>query len=72
MKMSDYDENTRVLIEAGVIPGPLAEPYNRVIEDLSAEEVEALISVKARLDEVNREFSGGGGETSFIGMVVPL
>ena len=71
MKMSDYDENTRVLIEARVIPGPLAEPYNRVIEDLSAEEVEALISIKARVDEVNREI-GGGGEASFMGMVVPL
>jgi hypothetical protein len=71
MKMEDYDENTRVLIEARVIPGPLPEPYGRVIESLSAEEVEALISIKARLDEANQDF-GGGGEVGFMGMVVPL
>jgi hypothetical protein len=69
MKMEDYDENTRVLIEARVIPGPLPEPYDHVIEGLSAEEVEALISVKARLDEANQNY---GGEAGFIGMVVPL
>jgi hypothetical protein len=71
MTVEDYDENTRVLIEARVIPGPLPEPYGRVIEALSAEEVEALISIKARLDEANLEM-GGGGEVGFMGMVVPL
>lgn len=60
-------ENTRVLIEARVIPGPLPEPYNKVIEELSSDEVEALISIKARLDD-----AAGGGDTGFIGMVVPL
>jgi hypothetical protein len=69
--MKDSDENLRVLVEARVIPGPLPEPYNRVIEDLSSEEVEALISIKARLDEANRQF-GGGGEVGYMGMVVPL
>jgi hypothetical protein len=64
-------ENTRVLIEAGVIPGPPPPPYDRVIEDLSAEEVEALISIKARFDEANQNF-GGGGNAGFIGMVAPL
>jgi hypothetical protein len=68
--MKDSGENTRVLIEARVIPGPLPEPYDRVIEELSSEEVEALISIKARLDEANVAF--GGGDVGFIGMVVPL
>lgn len=63
-------ENTRVLIEARVIPAQLPEPYNTVIEDLSSEEVEALISIKARLDQANENL--GRGETGFIGMVVPL
>jgi hypothetical protein len=69
--MKDPGENTRVLIEARVIPGPLPEPYDRVIEDLSSDEVEALISIKARLDEANEQF-GGGGDAGFIGMVLPL
>jgi pilus assembly protein TadC len=68
--MSESGENTRVLIEARVIPGPLPEPYGKVIEDLSSEEVEALISIKARLDEANEAL--GRGEAGFIGMVVPL
>ena len=67
----DYGENMRVLIEARVIPGPLPEPYERVIEKLSAEEVEALISIKARFDEAN-ENMGGSGDAGFIGMVIPL
>jgi hypothetical protein len=67
----DYGENTRVLIEARVIPGPLPKPYDQVVEDLSAEEVEALISIKARLDEAN-ESLGGSGDAGFIGMVLPL
>ena len=69
--MDDYGENTRVLIEAGVISGPASEPYDKVIEDLSAEEVEALISIKARLDKANKDF-GGSGDAGFIGPVVPL
>jgi hypothetical protein len=68
--MSESGENTRVLIEARVIPGELPEPYGRVIEELSSEEVEALISIKARLDKANEEY--GGGDAGFIGMVVPL
>jgi hypothetical protein len=68
--MKESGENTRVLIEARVIPGPLPEPYDRVIEELSSEEVEALISIKARLDQANEAF--GGGDVGFIGMVVPL
>lgn len=68
--MSESGENTRVLIEARVIPGPLPEPYDKVIEDLSSEEVEALISIKARLDQANEAV--GRGEAGFIGMVVPL
>ena len=71
MRQDDYGENTRVLIEARVIPGPPPPPYDRVIEDLSAEEVEALISIKARFDEANQDF-GGGGDAGFIGMVAPL
>ena len=51
--MTESGENTRVLIEARVIPGQLPEPYDRVIEELSSEEVEALISIKARLDKAN-------------------
>jgi hypothetical protein len=58
------------LIEARVFPGPLPEPYGKVIEDLSAEEVEALISIKARFDEANQGV--GRGDSGFIGMVVPL
>jgi hypothetical protein len=68
--MKESGENTRVLIEARVIPGPLPEPYDRVIEELSSEEVEALISIKARLDQANEAY--GGGNVGFIGMVVPL
>jgi hypothetical protein len=68
--MKESGENTRVLIEARVIPGPLPEPYDRVIEELSSDEVEALISIKARLDQANEAF--GGGDVGFIGMVVPL
>ena len=71
MKQDDYSENTRVLIEAGVLPGPPPPPYDRVIDDLSAEEVEALISIKARFDQANQDL-GGGGDAGFIGMVVPL
>ena len=67
----DYSENLRVLIEACVIPGPLPPPYDRVIDELSAEEVEALISIKARLDEAHQNF-GGGGHAGFIGLVAPL
>jgi hypothetical protein len=63
----DYGENTRALIEARVIPGPLPEPYDRVIEDLSSDEVEALISIKARMDEAS-----GSGDAGFVGMVIPL
>jgi len=69
--MKDADENMRVLIEARVIPGPLPEPYDRVINDLSSDEVEALISIKARLDEANQQY-GGGGDVGYMGMVVPL
>jgi hypothetical protein len=68
--MSDSGENTRVLIEARVIPGPLPEPYDKVIEELSSEEVEALISIKARFDDANQAL--GRGDAGFIGMVVPL
>jgi hypothetical protein len=68
--MEETGENTRVLIEARVIPGPLPEPYGKVIEELISEEVEALISIKARLDQANEDF--GGADVGFIGMVVPL
>jgi hypothetical protein len=71
VKQDDYGDNTRVLIEAGVISGPPPPPYDQVIDDLSAEEVEALISIKARFDQANQDF-GGGGDAGFIGMVVPL
>jgi hypothetical protein len=67
----DESENTRRLIEAGVIPGPLPEPYNRVVESLDGDEVDALITVKQRLDEANEEL-GGPGDVGFMGMVVPL
>jgi hypothetical protein len=67
----DYGENTRTLIEARVIPSELPKPYDRVIEELSAEEVEALISIKARFDEANQDL-GGSGDAGFIGMVLPL
>lgn len=69
--MDDYGENTRVLIEAGVIPGPPPEPYGQVIEDLSSEEVEALISIKARFDTANQDV-GVSGDAAFIGFVIPL
>jgi hypothetical protein len=68
--MSESGENTRVLIEARVIPGPLPEPYDKVVEALSSDEVEALISIKARFDEANQAV--GRGDAGFIGMVVPL
>jgi hypothetical protein len=71
VKVSDYSENMRALIEARVIPGPPPPPYDRVIDELSAEEVEALISIKARFDEANQDF-GGGGDAGFFGMVAPL
>ncbi len=67
--MDDFGENMRALIQARVIPYPPPEPYARVIEELSSEEVEALISIKARFDEANVEY---GGEASFMGIVVPL
>lgn len=67
----EFGENTRVLIEAGVIPGPPPEPYASVIEDLSSDEVEALISVKARFDKANQAV-GGASEAAFIGLVLPL
>lgn len=67
----DYGENTRALIEAGVIPGPPPAPYDQLVEDLSAEEVEALISIKARLDKANQDI-GGSGDAGFIGFVIPL
>ena len=41
-----------------------------MIEELSSEEVEALISIKARLDQAIEAY--GGGNVGFIGMVVPL
>jgi hypothetical protein len=66
-EMSDYGENLRVLIEARVIPGPVPEPYDRVIEELSSDEVEALISIKARFDAASE-----GGDAGFVGMVLPL
>lgn len=59
----------RALIQARVIPGPAPEPYASVIEELSSEEVEALISVKARFDDANVAY---GGEASFMGIVIPL
>jgi hypothetical protein len=68
---SDYGENTRALIEARVIPGPLPAPYDRVIEDLGSDEVEALISIKARMDKANASV-GGSGDAGFLGMVIPL
>jgi hypothetical protein len=68
--MEESGENIRALVEARVIPGPLPEPYDKVIEQLSADEVRALISIKARLDEANQAY--GGGDVGFIGMVVPL
>jgi len=67
--MHELSENMRVLIEARVIPHPPPEPYARVIDELSAEEVEALISIKARLAEAG---AAHGGEASFMGIVVPL
>ena len=74
--MKDYDDNNgddnmRRLIDAGVIPGPIPPPYDRVINDLSEDEVDALISIKAKLDEANQDF-GGQGQAGFIGMVAPL
>lgn len=72
--MKDYDDNDdnmRRLVEAGVIPGPLPPPYDRVIYDLSEDEVDALISIKAKLDEANQDF-GGEGAAGFIGLVAPL
>jgi hypothetical protein len=70
--MQDVGDNTRRLIDAGVIPGPLPEPYDQVIADLSSQEVESLISVKSRLDKANADAHGGEGNVGFIGMVVPL
>ena len=67
----DDKSNSDRLIEAGVIPGELPEPYNVVVDGLSDQEVDALISVKRRLDDANSAY-GGRGETGFIGMVVPL
>ncbi len=69
--MKDPGENARALIEARVIAGPLPEPYARVVEELSSDEVEALISIKARLDRAN-EALGGTSEAASIGMVLPL
>jgi hypothetical protein len=72
---SDYDDdnggNMQRLIDAGVIPGPIPPPYDRVINDLSEDEVEALISIKEKLDAANQDF-GGEGHAGFIGMVAPL
>jgi len=69
--MDDKSSNSDRLIEAGVIPGELPEPYNVVVDGLSDEEVDALITVKRRLDDANAAY-GGRGDTGFLGMVVPL
>ncbi|MGB2875927.1 MAG: aroma-sacti cluster domain-containing protein [Gaiellaceae bacterium] len=69
--MESKGENTERLINAGVIPASLPEPYNSVVEALSGEEVEALVSVKRRLDEANASI-GGPGDVGYVGMVVPL
>jgi hypothetical protein len=64
-------KNVDRLVDAGVIPGPLPEPYDVVIDGLSDEEVDALIAVKRKLDDANSAY-GGRGDAGFIGMVVPL
>jgi hypothetical protein len=69
--MDDKSSNSDRLIEAGVIPGELPEPYNVVVDGLSDEEVDALITVKRRLDDAHTAY-GGHGQTGFMGMVVPL
>jgi hypothetical protein len=69
--MDGKSSNSDRLIEAGVIPGELPEPYNVVVDGLSDEEVDALITVKRRLDDANAAY-GGHGDTGFLGMVVPL
>lgn len=71
MKKDDDYDNMAILIEAGVIPGPIPPPYDQVIYDLTPEEVEALISIKVKLDAANQDF-GGEGAAGFIGMVAPL
>ena len=67
----DYGENTRRLIDEGVIPGPPPQPYGQVIEDLDPDEIEALISIKEKLDKASEKL-GESGEGAFIGMVIPL
>jgi hypothetical protein len=69
--MEDVGENTRMLIEAGVIPGPVPEPYRKAIEDMGSDELGALIRLKERLDRANEDY-GGKGDVGFICMVVPL
>jgi hypothetical protein len=67
----DYGENTRALIEAGVIPGPPPAPYDQLVEDLSSAEVEALISIKSRIEKANVD-AGCSRDAGFFGFVIPL
>lgn len=53
-------ENLQRLQDAGLlILAPLPKEYEGVIEDLSPEEIEVLISVKRRLDEVQESMAPG-------------
>jgi hypothetical protein len=71
MDAESGSRNLDRLIDAGVIPGRLPEPYDMVIDGLSDEEIDALIAVKRKLDDANSAY-GGRGDAGFIGMVVPL
>jgi len=63
-------KNLQRLQDAGfMILAPLPEEYEQVIEALSPEEVEALISVKARFDEAG--VSAAPGLSAYTVLLAP-
>ena len=66
--MTTEASNTERLISAGVIPTAPPDPYVRVIEALTEDEIDALITA---FDALKRAGESEGVPADF-GMVVPL
>jgi hypothetical protein len=64
-------ENLESLIQAGVIVTPLWEVYADVVTNLPTNEVEALVSVKQKLDDAAREAGREPAEYAFnLGIII--
>jgi hypothetical protein len=64
--MTSYQDPRRLLEAAGVITRPLPREYEEVIDNLTADEVAVILSMKSRLDEAG-ELSGlQAGETGLV------